>query len=341
MFKLIFSLRRDGAHDNFRSVKIFLGIDGGGTGCRAVLVDETGAVLGVGSAGSSHYHNVGIKSATNQLQCATHAALRQARLSKDSIEVAFLGLSGIKGSTDIVRMTAAVKSAGLAPAGTITVANDLWNALAGGLEGAPGIALIAGTGGNCLGQDASGKSFMCGGWGWLLDDLGAGFGIGTAGLRAAVRAADKRGDSTRLLDAALAFLGVSDPDALSERIYGGNCSPSSVAAFAPVVSRLASEGDARALAILEGGAEALAELISTTASNLAFSRPPDIVLLGGCICSGGPYRPLVERAVQRACPQGRLRAPMHGPLYGAALNALRLLGRGPLPAIRFPESVSP
>jgi N-acetylglucosamine kinase-like BadF-type ATPase len=308
----------------------YLGIDGGGTATRAILVNKNGRVLGVGSAGPSNYNNVGEARASENLLAATRSAWEAAGKPFVPADAAFLGLAGVKSAADIARMTAAAEGIGLAGAGAVAVANDLHNALSGGLNGAPGIALIGGTGCNALGRDAGGRTFMCGGWGWLLGDLGAGFGLAAEGLRAATRAADGRAPATRLLPAALAFFGLSEPDELLARLYVGEWDPAAVAAFAPVVVRLAGEGDSAAASVLASGADALAGIVATVARTLDFPNGPDVVLLGGCITSGAPYQPLVEAAIRRACPSARLRAALHDPLHGAALNVLRHAGLKPV-----------
>lgn len=306
------------------SMNLYLGIDGGGTRTRAVLVPDSGKVLGVGEAASSNFNNVGEQEAGANLHAATEAAFRAAGMVFRPVVGAFLGLAGVKSSEDIARMTSVAEACNLAPAGSIMVKNDLYNALAGGLDGEPGIALIAGTGSNCLGKDASGKDFMCGGWGWLMDDNGSGWGLSADALRVAVRMADGREIPTRLLPTVLSFYGVSEANALLARLYNNDWSPAEIAGFAPVVIRLASEGDEAAKAILHRGAGALSELIATTAAQLDFPDGPRVVLLGGCARSGPPYQTLVEEAVQAACPRARLQVPVRDTTYGAALNALSL-----------------
>lgn len=319
---------------------ILLGIDGGGTRTRAVLVGSDGHVIGEGEAGPSNYHNVGLAPAMAALREAIKQAWGASGNSARMPERAFLGCAGIKSAMDIARFTSAAETAGIAPAGEITVANDLHNALTGGLAGRAGIALIAGTGTNCLGRDGSGRSFMCGGWGWLLDDVGGGFGLALAAMRASVRAADGRAPETRLLPALLAFLGLSEPNDLSMRLYVEKWAPDELAAFAPVVVRLAQEGDATAAKILKAGARALAELVAGAAGQLDFPDGPEVVLLGGCVCSGPPYQPLVEAAIRAACPSARLTEPLLSPTHGAALNAIRAGGVDPLPALTFSKAAT-
>lgn len=316
-------------------MKLILGIDGGGTRTRAILVDRKGVVHGEGEAGPSNYHNVGVAAAGLALRAASEAAWAHAGRPFAPAAAAFLGCAGVKASVDVASLTAVAESVGLAPAGQVTVVNDLHNALTGGLAGRPGIAVIAGTGTNCLGRDATGQTFMCGGWGWLLDDAGGGVGLALAGLRAATRAADGRARATALLPAALAFFGLTEANELLERLYVRDCPPDELATFAPVVTREAAAGDRAALAVLRAGARALAGLVAGTARALVFPAGPEVVLLGGSACSGPPYQPLVEAAILRAVPGARLVKPLGTPVHGAALNALRAGCVKPLPVLVF------
>ncbi|MDR1283594.1 MAG: ATPase [Opitutaceae bacterium] len=315
-----------------------LGIDGGGTRTRAILVTETGVVLGTGEAGPANCHNVGVQTAARHLNEAADMAWSAAdKPRRQQPARVFIGCAGVKSRPDILQLTAAAELAGF-PAETVTVENDLHNALAGGLGGRPGIALIAGTGSNCLGRDASGNTFMCGGWGWLLDDEGSGFGLAIAALRAVARAADRRARPTSLLPAALAFFGVSEPDELLARFYAKKWTPGEVAAFAPVVMRHATEGDATARKLLAEGARALAALVSGAASALRFPQGPRVVLLGGCARGGAPYQPMIEAKIRATCPRARIVEPVGPPLHGAALNVLRAAGIHPLPRLDFSQT---
>lgn len=308
--------------------EFFLGVDGGGTKTRAVLVDAAGRVRGTGEAGPSNYHNTGIDRAMANIREAARAA--GARTARPA--AAFLGCAAVKSARDGATLTAAAEAARIAPAGTITVASDMYNALAGGLSGRPGIALIAGTGSNCVGRDASGATFMCGGWGWLMGDEGSAAAVALEAVRVCVRAADGRARRTALLAPLLEFLGVAEPDELSARLYVDGWTPGELAAFAPVVERLADSGDASAIAILKSGAKSLAGLVAGTIRALHFPGGPEVIILGGCARNGPLYPSMITGAVRRACPSAHLLEPEHSTLYGAALNALRSAG---LPARRI------
>ena len=301
------------------SKDLLLGVDGGGTRTRAVLLGLCGKVLGFGEAPSSNFNNMGEDVAAENLLHATHEAFVVAGLPFSPVKAAFLGLAALKSESDIARMVAAVESRELAPVGWIQVKNDLHNALSGGKAG---VALISGTGSNCLGRDPKGNYFNCGGWAWLMDDGGSGFGLSIDALRTAVRMADGREKPTPLLPAVLKFYEVPHPDYLLERLYNRKWTPAEIASFAPTIMVLAGNGDSAALEILRRGAVALAGLISTTAANLDFPEAPRVVLLGGCVRSGAPYQPLVETEIRNSCPGVRLMEPLHDTVYGAALNAL-------------------
>ena len=307
-------------------MNLYLGIDGGGTRTRAILVDAHGGIHGEGEAGPANYHNVGLEGAATALRQAAGNAWRAAGVPFGPAAACFAGLAGVKAGVDLSRLSDVATTVGLALPGRVTVANDLHNALAGGLAGRPGVALIAGTGTNCLARDADGATFMCGGWGWLLDDRGGGIGLALAGLRAATRAADGRGAWTELLPAALAFFGLDEPDQLLARLYVPPVAPGEVAPFAQTVTRLAAAGDAVAIAVLDEGAAALAELVAGAVRKLTFPERPEVVILGGCARSGAPYQPRVERAVCAAVPGAKLVEPVYPPHYGAALNVLAAAG---------------
>nr|WP_216638729.1 N-acetylmuramic acid 6-phosphate etherase [Mycobacterium asiaticum] len=133
---------------------------------------------------------------------------------------------------------------------SVAVTSDAVLAHAGAFGGAAGVVLIVGTGVAALAIEADGSLRTADGWGPWLGDEGGGAWIGAAGLRAALRAHDRRGPSTTLLDAALASFGAPStwPTQLADA--------AAVATFAPEV--FAARDDATAQAIIRAAAKALA-----------------------------------------------------------------------------------
>src|SRR6266550_7396029 len=88
----------------------YLGIDGGGTRCRARIEDENGKVLGAASSGPATTR-IGFEKAWRSIMEATEAAAAQA------------GLTG----EDFARMRAGIGLAGLGRRGTETTHNKIAN----------------------------------------------------------------------------------------------------------------------------------------------------------------------------------------------------------------------
>jgi N-acetylmuramic acid 6-phosphate etherase len=132
----------------------------------------------------------------------------------------------------------------------VAVTSDAVIAHAGALDGNPGVVLIAGTGVVAVGIDATGALRTTDGWGpWLGDEGGAAW-IGTAGLRAAVRALDGRGPSTALTEVAGSRFG--QPETWPAKLTDA----AALASFAPDV--VAAQDDGVARTIIETAAKSLA-----------------------------------------------------------------------------------
>ncbi|HLP08445.1 MAG TPA: BadF/BadG/BcrA/BcrD ATPase family protein, partial [Opitutaceae bacterium] len=158
---------------------LFLGIDGGGTSTRALLCDERGRVLGLGAGGVANHLHAGWGGAADSLHTAVHGAFTAAGLAPAPCAAAFLGMAATASDAARGRWREIALQLGLArAAAAVGVDHDVRIALAGGLAGRPGIALIAGTGSSCYGRTASGATWQAGGWGSILDDGGGGYWLG-------------------------------------------------------------------------------------------------------------------------------------------------------------------
>ena len=100
-----------------------------------------------------------------------------------------------------------------------------------------GIALVAGTGASCHAIDQQGERSAIGGYGPQFGDEGSAYWIGREGLRAAFRAEQKRGEETKLLEAARDFYHIDSPwQLLDEAQSGGHIAAPRVAEFAAAVN---------------------------------------------------------------------------------------------------------
>ena len=305
-------------------MNLYLGIDGGGTSTRAVLVNERGEILGQGKAGPSNIHNVGTKASGSALLEATQAAFAAAGIPRRAAVWAFLGTAAIKAPQDAEAMEEVARP--LALAENVRVVTDAENVLAGGLLGRPGIVLISGTGSVAYGRNARRETAACGGWGYFLGDEGSGVDLGKRAVQAVARAADGLGPETAFTRTILADLGLDNPHRISHRIYIKGFSPQEFASLAPRVIEAARQNDEVARRIVQEAVEALTGLVRNLAQRLFADEPVEIVLSGGIARSGPVLQPLLEAHILRSVPGSRIVEPALEPVLGAALNALQAAG---------------
>lgn len=158
-------------------MRYFLGIDGGGTGCRAAVCDASGRILGSGNAGPSNVMSDNAGARANILAAANQAA-EAADVRVEDLH-AVLGLAGA--NTSNWRITL--------PFATTRVVSDAEIALNGAFAGQDGIAATIGTGSVFACQNG-GVVRVIGGWGLVLGDEASGAWMGRELLSRAVRAAD-------------------------------------------------------------------------------------------------------------------------------------------------------
>lgn len=162
---------------------IVVGVDAGGTGSRAVVIDG-GVVVERRDLGP--------------INVLLHADAmdRLAGVVTDSgASAAGFGLAGLRSDEHAREITAELERR---TGARIAVGDDTDAALAGAFEGSPGIVVIAGTGSGAAGRDAAGRTARVGGHGYLLGDEGGGYWIGREAVRAAMRGADGTGPPTAL-----------------------------------------------------------------------------------------------------------------------------------------------
>jgi N-acetylglucosamine kinase-like BadF-type ATPase len=281
------------ATSSARPERLYLGIDGGGTKTRAVVVDDAGVERGAATTGCSNYKVVGAEAAIANLL----AAARQAGNASGHDRVfagAWIGAAGIDGAADLALLSPALG----ALANTVRLTNDAELLLAA-LPNQVGIALIAGTGSNAVGRNIVGTTARTGGWGHLLGDEGSGYALGQQSLIAALRALDGRGQPTLLCQRILAAWGVSTAEELADRVYREE-SAAVFASLAPSILQAARDGDPVARRITRRAALELASMTIALARRLGYSNTPISIALGGSLLlRDASYRDAVLRAIEK------------------------------------------
>lgn len=301
-----------------------LGVDGGGTQTRSVVLNDQGAVLGVGVSGPSKPDAVEPVLGSQNLQESIRIACQNCG-GTEAIDSIFIGMGGVISPADVQVVLGMLLGLNLRPNIPIGVEVDIRVALAGGTAGQPGIALIVGTGSSCYGRNAAGEAWRSGGWGYIIDDYGSGFYLGQQALEAVVRAADGRNPPTALTEPCMAALGITDLNELMHRIYYPRLDHTGIAALAPLVVECA-EHDATALDIIRRGCDELALMVEVTTNKLQLGSDVIVVPVGSLGTVNPFYRRELDEAIHKRLPQARIRQPVAPAVIGAAFLALQQLG---------------
>lgn len=308
---------------------IALGLDGGGTQTRAQAATPDGVARGEGIGGPCNIAAVPVSEALQSVATAAQNALEAA--GGDFADVAAV-CAGVAGTSYAARRAEFAQGLqALFPNADVTVEPDYAVALTGATGGEAGMIVIAGTGSVAYGEDEAGRSHKAGGYGYLIDDAGSGYGVGRAALAAVLRAADGTGEATALTERVLTALGLASTADIVPGVYGTEISRVQIAALARDVSRAAMEdGDAAARAILMRAGGALARLAAgvsaTLFPNTATALP--VIPIGGLWDAGPALTDVFARSLARFAPRAELRAPEEPPVTGAVRRALRRMRPG-------------
>lgn len=300
-------------------VRHVIGLDGGGTATRLALADGEGRELlrRTGPAGL-------IDPRAPDASAATLIRLiRDVATETDtSLPVAGLcaGLAGAGATGHRERVRDQLAGAGIAD--RITVVPDGEIALEGALGGSPGVLLVAGTGSAAWGRAEDGRTARCGGWGMVVGDEGSGYALGREALRAALLAADGRGDETALLPDLLSALGIGQPGDVPA--WAGTAKKGDLAALAPLVIRRAEAGDPVAERIVDTAAGDLARHVDALVGRLGpWSTPVGVAFHGGALRERGLARRVETRLRSSSVPIARREAEADA-VAGAVRMALAL-----------------
>ena len=224
---------------------LFLGIDGGGTGCRAAVADAAGHVLGRAEAGPANIASDPAGAAANILRAAEDA-LTQA--GGGQVVAAGLGLAGANAAG------AAERLRGVLPYRRVAVVTDGITAVKGALGAGDGVVAALGTG-SVFAVQRGGAIRQIGGRGLVLGDEASGAWIGRALVAAALRGVDGFSAMTPLLSGVLDGLGGAD----GAVAFSLRARPADFAALAP---RVVESGDPAAVAIMARAEVDVAEAVA-------------------------------------------------------------------------------
>ena len=237
------------------SPRWWVGIDGGGTSTRALVVDAQGRVLGRGESGASALGQ-GAEQAWRHIAEAAQRAVPGIVLADCALG---LGLSGTGVPAQLQAFLAA--DPGVARLALIT---DGLAGVLGAHGGQPGAVLVAGTGSVAEALLPDGSRRLVGGWGWQIGDEGSGAWLGQQAMRLAQAASDGRQPAGALAQAVWREAGVSREALLA---YCAGAGQAGYARLAPLVFDSEAQ-DPAAAALLADAARALDALAAALDARL-------------------------------------------------------------------------
>jgi N-acetylglucosamine kinase-like BadF-type ATPase len=298
------------------SAKLLLGVDGGGSKTLVALADAAGNVVRTGSG-------AGVNPMDNpHWRREFDAAMAAARIAEGELAGAVAALP-CYGEVEEISQTEREVVRDLVGAIPQRVINDVDAAHYGAFAGGPGLLILSGTGSMAWARDAAGKSYRVGGWGEGFGDEGSAYWIGIRAIALASQHLDGRAAAPGLVEALFDDLGLASEtpqDSLAGWFAGLGHRRSRVAALAPLVDRLARQGDAAARRITGEAADALALHVVAIARQTGAGDRPDWSYAGGTFKGRALLDALAERIGGPPLP------PRLPPIGGALLYAARDLG---------------
>lgn len=285
----------------------YLGIDGGGTSCRAALADADGRIVGRGKSGIANIMTDPDR-ALASIEAAAKAAAADAGLDPATAlsAPAVLGLAGVNIRACAERIAARL------PFARFALETDSSIALHGALGKNDGAVAILGTGSVFLSRHGT-QVTQVGGWGFTLGDQGSGARIGRLALEQCLLAHDQIIPSSDLSESLLSEFG-GDPERIVA--FADGAKPADFGRYAVTVFDHASHGDAIAREIMETEARYVAGSIDA----IIWPGCDRLCLLGGLAPFYPPF--LAERH------QGILIDPFGTALDGAVALAVERFARG-------------
>jgi N-acetylglucosamine kinase len=301
-------------------LRVVVGVDGGVTATKVLVAGLDGHLLTSRRGPGVNPHR-GLEATALSLLETLQEAVASV---KGRLEGVCLGVTGTE--SEEVRSGLEKALAHLLPRVGLKVVHDSVIAAVGALGGQDGVVIYAGTGSFVAG--VKGPRFLrVGGYGFLMSDEGSGYRLGEGALRAVTRAYDGWGTSTKLMDEVLRHFGAERLEDLPPKLYEP-FDTMQVAALAPIVLRVAEEGDPVARQLVEAAVNDLARMAVRVARRLRLAPPIRVALVGG-VFDSPYYRGLVANRVTGLLKGARPVSGVLPPVGGALLLALRELGVSP------------
>jgi N-acetylglucosamine kinase-like BadF-type ATPase len=309
-----------------------LAVDAGGSKTDVALLRRDGTLLG---AARVHSHEIDGRTWLLQPQIeerhlvpvgvAIEEAARQAGIDADRLPIADLGVYCLAGAdlpADDRRLLRWLRSNGWTE--TEVLRNDTFAVLRAGTDRPWGVGVVCGYGTNCSAVAPDGRITRFPAIGPISGDWGGGGDLGGLAAWHAVRSEDGRGRKTALERAVPGHFGLKRPRQLMEAIYFGRIDEQRLAEVAPVLFKVASQGDAVAREVVERQADEVVTMAGTAIRRLRMQRLDVHVVLGGGVfrTDDHAFFDRIGSGLREIAPAAEVRVLEAPPVAGAAMMGL-------------------
>jgi N-acetylglucosamine kinase-like BadF-type ATPase len=294
-------------------------------------VNGDGELLALARGPLSSPHYLGLDGSLTVLEDLLHEASAEAGLARENGpvgELAELLMAGVDFPSEVDELQRAAEARGWAS--RTVVDNDTFAVLRAGTEQRWGVAVVCGTGINCVGVAPDGRHARFPALGSITGDWGGGYDVGLAALMAAARSEDGRGPKTSLERAVPRHFGFSTPGELAEEMHRQRVANKRLTELPPVVFHEAAH-DEVAAEIVGRLADEVVSMARVALERLDLAAQPVEVLLGGGLLrpGNGTLEAAIAAGLREVGPEITLRNTELPPIVGAALMGLDELGAGP------------
>jgi N-acetylglucosamine kinase-like BadF-type ATPase len=202
--------------------RLALAVDGGNSKTDLALIGDDGEVLALVRGPRSSPQYLGADGCLDVIGALLEDALGDARLPRTSepvAEIASFLLAGVDFPSEEEDVEAALRVRGWAE--RTHVGNDTFAVLRAGTERGWGVAVVCGSGINCVGVAPDGRQVRFPSLGAITGDWGGGYDVGLAAVFAAARSEDGRGPKTSLEQVVPRHFALETPFELAEAIHRG------------------------------------------------------------------------------------------------------------------------
>jgi len=299
----------------------FIGIDGGGTKSKLVLVNGKLEILSEQKGGGTNLLLVGTDNAAKTFLKLINKAVAEINISLSEINGITIGTAGA-GRYEQIKLLKNKLSKLLESekysAKNIYVTNDAEITLKGAFPNNDGIILISGTGSILYGKDKNGNIFRIGGMGKLIGDEGSGYSIGEKGISLVSKMFDGRESPSTLYYDFMNTFKIHTQAKMIDTIYNKDFN---IAGFAEYVINAAEKGDEKSSGILETESDELIKHIQVALKILA-NEKIKLSLSGSLLSKTNYYSTMLKRKISAQFKNVNLCKPKYSPEIGAALLSI-------------------